>query len=196
MGGWLSLTLVDGHFTKEVVILFCSDGVLDSSYSCGFSQIGVVGSKTVSFRINSYSSFNFSTYYLERVSSTSIDLPWTLWAFSVWVFAHCSSFITTLADSITILVLRFYTLYALLGVEYPSLSLFASIFQDFLGLEGYNNHCQKIWNISPPVSFLFKVHMRSSWYRDESTLCSRYGMQCLQLLPRKTLAYFCYSTWL
>ena len=77
MGGWLTLTLADGPFTKEVIVLFCSDGVLDSSCSCGFSQIGVVGSKIVSFRIKSSSSFNFSTYSLGRVSSTSIDLPWT-----------------------------------------------------------------------------------------------------------------------
>ena len=73
--GWLSLTLADGPFTKEVVVLFCPDGVLDSSCSYGVSLIGVVGSETVSFRINSSLLVNFSTYSIGRVSSSSLDLP-------------------------------------------------------------------------------------------------------------------------
>ena len=104
------------------------------TYSCGVSLIGVVGSKTISFRINNYSSIDFLIYSLGRISSTSIDFFWTLWASLAWVSANCSSFITTLADSTTVLVLRLYTLYALLDVEYlreNPLSLVASNFSRF-----------------------------------------------------------------
>ena len=131
---WLSLTLANGPSTKEVVVLFCPTGVLDSSCSCEVSLTRVFGSETASFRINNSSSVNFSTYSLGRVSSTSIDLSWTWWASSVCVLAHYSSFITTLADSITAFVLRLYTRYALLDVKYPRknlLSLFASNFSRF-----------------------------------------------------------------
>ena len=81
MEGWLSLTLADGPFTKEVVVLFCPDDVLDSSCSYGVSLIKVVSFEIVSFRINNSSSVDFSTYSLGRVSSTSVDLSWTCGAF-------------------------------------------------------------------------------------------------------------------
>ena len=132
--GWLSLTLAYGPFTKEVVVLLCLAGVLDLSCSCGVSLTKVVGSETISFRINNSSLVDFSTYSLGRVSSTSIDPSWTCWTSSAWASAHYSSFITTLADSIIVFVLRLYTRYDLLDIEYPRknpLSLFASNFSKF-----------------------------------------------------------------
>lgn len=124
--GWIILTLADGPFTKEVVLFFCPASVLDSSCSFEVSLTGIVGSETVSFRINNSSSVDFSTYSLGRASSTFIDLSWTYWTSSACVSA--------LVDSIIVFVSRLYTWYALLDVEYPRmnpLSLFASNFSRF-----------------------------------------------------------------
>ena len=111
--GWFSLTFEDGSLTRDVEVPFCFDEWLHHS---------------APLTLHHYASLHNQQ---EVSHQPSINLSWIGVVFFGCAFKHTSSLITTFEDSMTVLVLRLYTLYALLVEEYPRkypLSLFASNF--------------------------------------------------------------------